>query len=152
MKPLLLLLFSLLASITMQAQILTQRISNHPLFEDVERYVDVTMQTANSQAQTFEFWYNVRYVRDSVDVTEYFAQPTNQKISTDNTQKITLRDSLFNPIPNPDWDSISTDWYDQYLWIYGWDMIMNLISQPTNICELIGEYIIINDEDQYFDN
>lgn len=145
---LLLLAFSLQSS----AQILTQQISNHPIFPDVERYVDVTMQTANAGAKVFEFWYEVRYERDGVDVTAYFQQPSQQKISTDSTKKILLRDSLFNPIPNPDYDSISTDEYDLYLWVDGWTMIMTLINQPTNISDMIRQYILINDEEEYFDN
>lgn len=145
---LLLLAFSLQSS----AQILTQQISNHPIFPDVERYVDVTMQTANAGAEVFEFWYQVRYERDGTDVTTYFQQPTNQKISTDQTKKILLRDSLFQPIPNPEWDGISEDDYDKYLWVTGWELIMTLINQPTNISEMIRQYILLNDEEDYFDN
>lgn len=132
--------------------ILTEKISNHPHFPDVERYVDVTMQAANSNAQTFEFWYNIRYLRDGEDITHTLKQPEHKKIATDNTKKILLRDEDFNPIPNPDWDGVSDDEYDMYLWVYGWDMIMLLINQPTNIVELIKQYIHVNDTERYFDN
>lgn len=145
-------LFALIFTINTQAQILTQKISNHPIFPDVERYVDVTMQTANAGAEVFEFWYQVRYIKDDTDITGTLQQPTNQKISTDQTKKILLRDSLFQPIPNPDWDSISTDDYDMYLWVDGWTLIMTLINQPTNISNMIRQYILINDEEEYFDN
>ena len=145
-------LFALIFAVNTQAQILTQQISNHPIFPDVERYIDVTMQTANAGAEVFEFWYQIRYIKDDTDITGTLQQPTNQKISTDQTKKILLRDSLFNPIPNPEWDGISEDEYDMYLWVTGWELIMTLINQPTNISNMIRQYILINDEEEYFDN
>lgn len=140
------------------SQILTQQISNHPVFSDVERFVDVTLQQANSNAQKFEFWFTVRYMKDSIDVSGIFKQPSRNSIYTDASTKQLVRDSLFNPIPNPEFDpdsftvdSPATE-YDMYLWVYGWDMIMTLINQPTNISAMIRQYILINDEENFFDN
>lgn len=131
--------------------ILTQKITDHPLFEGVERYVDVTMQSANSNSKTFDFWYQVRYIRGEEDITNTLQQPSQNKISTDSTKKILLRDEEFNPIPNPEWDGVSEDDYDKYLWVTGWELITILIDMPTNISETIRQYILINDEEGYFD-
>lgn len=148
-------LFTILLLFAVQlcsAQILTQQISPHPIFPDVERHVDVTLQQANSDAHKFEFWFKVRYIRDSVDISYAFQQPSRTSVFTDATTRQLLRDSLFQPIPSLSWDSISTDPYDQYQWMYGWDMIMIVINRPTNITNMIRQYIIINDEEQFFDN
>lgn len=131
--------------------ILTQQISNHPVFTDVERYVDVTLQSANSKAKRFEFWFEVRFIRDGEDVTQHFSQPSTTSIFTDDKTKLLLRDpETFEPIPNPEWDGVSDDEYDMYLWVYGWYFIMDLINQPTNIAETIRQYILLNDSEGFF--
>lgn len=132
--------------------ILTQQISNHPLFPDVERHVDVTLQQANSNNKTFEFWFNIRYIKDDEDISAHFSQPLTNRIKTDNNTRQLIRDEDFNPIPNPDWDGVSEDEYDIYLSTDGWTLITTLINQPTNIAELIRQYIIYNDSVGFFNN
>lgn len=136
----------------MNEPILSVLISNHPIFTDMERIVNVTMQNANSNAKRFEFWYEVEYKRGGVDISSSLPQPTNLNIYTDVNKKQTVYDDIGNPIENPEWDGESEEWYDRYVWINGWDMIKLLINKPTNITNLIEKYVLINDSEGYFDN
>ena len=132
------------------------QISNHPAFPSVERFVEVTMQSANSEAKRFEFWYKVRYMLKEDDISNIIRQPINRSIFIFYTKKILLRNpKTFEPIENPDYDAKTFEGevneYDVYLWNYGWDIISHLINQPTNIVELIENYILLNDLENYFD-
>lgn len=131
--------------------ILSVKISNHPTFAEVERYCNVTLQMANSNARRFEFWFEISFIYGDIDISNSLPQPKNNHIFTDENKKQTLYDSVGIPIPNPEWDGISEDWYDMYMWVDGWTLISTLINQPTNIVELIEMYILINDSEGYFD-
>lgn len=135
----------------MNEPLLTEQISNHPIFTNVERFVNVTLQQANSNNKTFEFWYDVTYKLDEEDITPTISQPSINRIFTDANTKLLMRNpTTFEPIENTEWDGISEDDYDKYLWYYGWDAITNMINTETNIANMIRQYILLNDTENYF--
>lgn len=137
--------------------ILSQKISNHPIFTDVERYVEVTKQHADSEIKEFRFWFTIKYCKEGDDVTFTFKQPSKNTIFTNASILQLVRDPLtYEPVPNPDYnpedfseDNPATE-YDIYKSINGWDMIVHLINKPTNIAETIRQYILINDQENFF--
>lgn len=134
-----------------------QQISNHPLFPNVERYVLVNLQLANSNAKTFEFWFSIGYIQEGVNVTSNLAQPSNTRIYTDSNIKQLLRNPLtFEPLDKPDYneedyneDNPATE-YDMYQWEYGWDMVMRFFKDEIIIDDVLKKYIIVNDVDGFF--
>lgn len=131
---------------------ITQRISNHPILTDVERYVNVTLQQTNFLSNSFEFWYNIDYKQGDILITDLISQPKTKSLVIDNSIKIFIKDEDGERIENPDWDGISINPYDKYLWQYGWDYIVDTIHNPTIISDKIKQYILINDSQNYFDD
>ena len=130
--------------------ILEQKISNHPIFTDVERTVLVTREVADAESKSFEIHFRVKFEKNGHDVSSEMNSKRGV-IRTDAETKLLRRDENNNPIPNPEWDGVSGDEYDQFLWEYGWNRIMELINQETKIADLLRFYILINDSEGYFD-
>lgn len=139
--------------ITDEDVVAIQKISNSPIFPEVERFVLVNLQLANSNSKTFEFYFTIGFIKDGVNVTNSMAQPTKNIIYTDSTIKQLIRDvDTFEPIPNPEWDGESQDEYDMYLWEYGWTMIKRWLKNDIVIEQAIKNYVAYNDLENFFDN
>jgi len=134
--------------------IIVNQISNHPKFTDVMRFVCITRQSLDTQSKRFELNYVVRCFQDDKEVTSEFAQKRNSIIASENT-RVALRDEYFQLVPNPQYipseNPDEDDFYDKYLWHSGWDMIKGLMDNPVVISEKVGQYILVNDGDGYFD-
>lgn len=148
----------------MNNYIVKEKISNHPLFQDTERFVCVYKQTSDAMRKEFVMHFLIKYVKDGVDITNDIIQKRNT-IKTDAQTKLLLRDEENCPIPNPEFVEpvqeydddenplplATYDEYDEFMWAYGWDVVMSMINQPTNVVDLIKFYVHLNDTENYFD-
>lgn len=153
--------------------IVRKQISNHPKFEDVERYVCVYKQESDSISKTFAMYFAIEFIKNGVDISSEFVQK-KRVIEASTKTKVLLRDEEGMPIPNPEFEPpfytpepipninggepitfdpipLEYDEYDEYLWVDGWTFISNMFSKPVVINTLIEQYITINDLDNYFD-
>ncbi|MCY1502641.1 hypothetical protein D9M68_367420 [compost metagenome] len=79
-----------------------KKISNHPLFEDVERWVQITANYNDSRLKTFDLYYRMRYERDGADISNQFNQDF-PVWRTDNSRMMFQRDlETFERMLNPD--------------------------------------------------
>lgn len=131
---------------------ITFKISNHPLFTDVERYFDLHLINVNFISKSLEMVYQLRYVRDGEDITSSLNQPPLPNIVINNNMKIFLLDEDGERIEDEDWDGVSEDDYDKYKWEFGWDLILHTLTNPFITSQRLEQQVMRCDEEGFFNN
>lgn len=114
-----------------------QKISNHPIFPDVERYVQITEFFPSAIRKRIEFFYKVEYWKDGEDVTHNFNQNVPKWI-VDNSYKVVKLDENGDTIPNPDYipkyEQIGETEKPE-----DWDEEIEFVPEPIYGSEIINE-------------
>lgn len=145
------------------------KITNHPVFTDVERYVNVyginQLNTLSGQ-EIIDFKYKVEYFKDGEDITRTLNAPT-KPWTIDNNRKVFRRDPVTGEkIPNPDYEpnyplidglndiySTEPDNEDeQFVMVNAFDYFWGLFNSGAPLDVLFGQYIPMDDlEHKRFD-
>lgn len=132
------------------AIIIKQKISNHKVFTDVERFVVVTRIAENADVQQITIDAHVCYERDGVDVTSNFkSKIPNWIISND--YKVKVRDANNAPVDNPDYDENEPN-SEEFLTQAAFDYYHSLIlANEVPLLTLLSTSILNDDEQGAFD-
>lgn len=145
------------------------KITNHPVFTDVERYVNVyginQLNTLPGQ-EIIDFKYKVEYFRDGENITHTLNAP-NKPWTIDNNRKVFQRDPVTGEkIPNPDYepnypliDGLNNIYAtepdnedEQFVMVNAFDYFWGLFNSGTPLDVLFGQYIPSDDlEHKRFD-
>lgn len=155
------------------------QISNHPVFNDVQRFVTVSEYTMNLRSDAIGVTYKITYVLDSTDISDYIGNRgsgfgAKQSFSIRNSKKIYLKDSLGNRIPNENFtpihpqvdyeeiegrmvqvdaqDPINAE--DEYVHVPAFDLFLFKLygeEKAADIRQLLAEFIVLLDSEKYFD-
>lgn len=129
--------------------LITVQISNHPLFTEIKRFVDVDSFQVVDSTKQITVYFKMRYI-DSTDndVTNQFPVKP-YPLSGNNSTKSILRDDKFQPIPNPEYDEKNPE-SDKYLTMPTYDYFRALLAKHIAIEELLTFYVKASDEDKFF--
>lgn len=144
--------------------ILTQPISNHPLFPNIKREVAVENIAIQGKFNQIVIDAHIRYFdanQENKEVTSTFqSKITNWIIS--NNDFVTVRDAKGQPIANPNYQEIPTEGEDTrteeqkepYLKAPSFDYFFGIITakKAPNLVDLLCTHIVLNDQVKFFDN
>lgn len=132
------------------AIIIKQKISNHKVFTDVERFVVITRIAENADVKQITIDAHVCYERDGVDVTSNFKSKISNWIIS-NHYRVKVRDGNNAPIPNPDHDESDTN-SEEFLMQPAFDYYHSLIlANEVPLLTLLSTSILNDDEQGAFD-
>ena len=131
------------------AIIISQKISNHPLFTGVERFVQVNRIANNADVKQITIDARIVYVQNEVDVTSSFkSEIPNWIISND--YKVKVRDENNQPIPNPEYDSEDED-SEEFITQPAFDYYHSLVlANEVPLLTLLSTSILNDDEQGAF--
>lgn len=128
--------------------LLTVPISNHKVFTTVSRAVLIdSFQVVDSRKEIFVY-YTIQYTQNGVDVSAQFSK-RQLPITANNSKSIIVRDANMQPVPNPSWDGKTAA--TQYLTKPGYDYIVGYLTQAVAVSAILNAYVLINDQDGFFD-
>ncbi|WP_291152249.1 hypothetical protein [Flavobacterium sp. UBA7680] len=134
----------------------TQQISNHPSFNDVNRTIEIAGINFNFDTSTFDLYYRIIYSKDDVDISQNFNQQT-PLWNIDNNQLIIKRDENFQPIINPEFKEVKDDLgniineFERYSMMPAFDYIGNIIVNSTaSLGDILRNYIKEEDSSSRF--
>lgn len=136
-------------------KLITQQISNHDIFTDVERTLNIERFVLDSNAEVMELHYSITYIKNGEDVSSQF-NPHNPIWIVDNNHRMKVRDENFQPIPNPNYepnnDPIAPNVEEQWLLAPAFDYVSNMIIEGAiPLKNIIQLYIAEEDADGRFD-
>lgn len=127
------------------AEIIRQKISNHPVFTDVERFVKINRIAENADVRQITIDAVVEYEKDGVDVTSNFQSKIPNWI-VGNHYLVTVRDSENNPVPNPDYDEETNPDVPEFLMMPAFDYFHSLIlANEVPLLTLLSVNILNDD-------
>lgn len=143
----------------------TQKISNHPLLPDVERYVSVFGLFLSDREKTVEFFYSISYMKEGVDISNLFSKTVPRWVITNN-YTTRARDVDGNPIMTPGFveqleeieyedmdgnttsETIVVNEADRWVRVSAYDYFKALVFDNVSlvpIAQLLESYIPIDD-------
>lgn len=127
-------------------------ISNHKVFTDVERVLQIMFPQPNSYNETFEIMYMIKHVKNGIDVSHEFSQVyAPWKLS--NNDLMMERDLATKlPIPNPDYNPEDEIPSSEYLMKPAFDYLIYLVYEVgVPLPVLFDMYVPEEDADGRFD-
>lgn len=132
------------------AIIIKQKISNHPIFDEVERFVVIRRIAENADVNQITIDAHVVYEREGIDVTSNFKSKIPGWIIS-NDYKVKVRDASNVPIPNPDYDDSDPN-SEEFLMQPAFDYYHSLIlANEVPLLTLLSISILNDDEQGAFD-
>ena len=136
----------------MSTELVSQRISNHPVLTDVDRDVVITGIYVDITEPRLELLYHLKYSIDGEDVNGF--QSTGARWIVDNSYKVKIMGEDGNPIPNPDYDPEDEE-SEPFIMKEAFDYFIDIsfrAEHPIRIEDLMKLYIIRDDsENKRFD-
>lgn len=123
-----------------------QKISDHPILQDVERYVNIEGFKVSDLYKKLILDYSVEYIKGEEDVSNLFTKDV-PRWQVDNSYKVHVLDVNGEPIPNPDYnpeDEESEEFVMEFAYEY-FKQIAFLAEAPIRIEDLMKAYIIRDD-------
>ncbi|GAA3773580.1 hypothetical protein [Flavobacterium ginsengiterrae] len=140
----------------MKTQKIKQKISNNPVFENIEREIQIAGIGLNFDLQSLDLYYTICYFKDDKDVSQLFKKETPEW-HIDNTQSIIVRDENFNPTLNSEFNEIKDEngkilnEKERYLTTPGFDYIADIIiNSPLSLETILRNYILEEDNSGRF--
>lgn len=141
-----------------------QKISNHPVLTNIERFVVMHGLYLHIEEPRLEIFYEVEYFDGETDVSSSFVK-TGKRWIVDNNYKVNVLDENGNPIPNPDYvpeyeiigyDEDDNPIYskkiinieDQYITEYAFNYFLQIsfkAEEPLRIEDLVKFYMVQDD-------
>lgn len=144
--------------------ILTQQISNHPLFPNIKREVEVSNIAIQASFSQIVIDADIRYYdenQEGKEVTSAFQSKIPNWI-INNADTTTVRDAEGQPITNPNFVEAPTEGEDTrtdeqkepYMKAPSFDYFFGIITakEAPNLVELLRTHIVLNDQVKFFDN
>ena len=128
------------------------KISNHKVFTDVERFLQIMFPMPNSYDETFEIMYLIKHIKNGKDVTNEFSQVFPQwKLS--NNELMMERDPATKlPIPNPDYNPEDENPSNEFLMQPAFNYLIYLVYEVGMPLPLLFQmYVPEEDADGRFD-
>lgn len=128
------------------------KISNHKVFTDVERFLQIMFPQPNSYDETFEIMYLIKHVKNGVDVSHEFSQVyAPWKLS--NNELMMERDLATKlPIPNPDYNPEDENPSNEFLMQPAFNYLIYLVYEVGVPLPLLFQmYVPEEDADGRFD-
>lgn len=128
------------------AHILRQKISNHPLFEDVERFVVIDRIAENADVAQIVIDARLEYEKDGQDVSSNFKTRIQNWI-VGNHYQVVVRDQNNEPIPNPEYDPEENPDVSEFLTMPAFDYFHSLIlANQVPLITLLSINVLNDDE------
>ena len=128
------------------------QISNHKVFTDVERFLQIMFPQPNSYDETFEIMYLIKHVKNGVDVTNEFSQVFPQWKLSNNELIMERNLETGLPIPNPDYNPEDKNPSNEFLMQPAFNYLIHLVYEVgVPLPELFKMYVPEEDADGRFD-
>lgn len=132
--------------------LLQQQISNHPLFPEVQRWVDIIGFSVSDTDKAVAINATLSYKKDEEDVSESFRKEVGSWVIS-NKYRVAVRDANMQPVENPEFEEITDEETgevlneaDRYLRMGAYDYFTSLIiDKGLNIATALQAYIAIDD-------
>lgn len=140
----------------MKTQKIVQKISNSPVFETIEREIQIAGIVLNFDLQLLDLYYTISYFKDGENVSQLFKKEVPEW-HIDNQQTILVRDENFNPVANPDYverkdesgNVINSQ--EKFLTEPAFDYVSNImLNTPMNLSDILRNYILEEDNSGRF--
>lgn len=140
----------------MKTQKIIQKISNSPVFETIEREIQIAGIVLNFDLQTLDLYYTISYFKEGENVSQLFKKEVPEW-HIDNQQTILVRNENFNPVVNPDYvehkdeNGNVINSKEKFLTEPAFDYVSNImLSTPMNLSDILRNYILEEDNSGRF--
>lgn len=130
-------------------ELVSQKISNHPVLTDVERDVVVTGIYVDITEPRLELLYHVKYSIKGEDVNGF--QSVGNRWIVDNSYKVKVMGEDGKPIPNPEYDP-EDEGSEPFIMKEAFDYFIDIsfrAQQPIRIEDLMKTYIVKDDQEKH---
>lgn len=136
--------------------LIKQQISNHNLFTDVERFVEIETFTVNDIEKFVVIKANISYIKNGIDVSASFQREVPKWVVS-NKYRIIARDEKLQPIPNPKYEEIKDETgkvlneWDKFLRIPAFDYFKDVVfERGMPLKQAFQSYILLDDSNGSF--
>ncbi len=131
--------------------LIKQPISNHNLFSDVQRFVEIQRFTVSDIDKTIVIRAIISYMKNGIDVSASFQQEVPSWV-IGNHYRIIARDENLQPIPNPEYKEIKEDGIivnesEKFLQIPAYDYFKDVVFEKgLPLKQAFQSYIVLDDQ------